>query len=120
MTQDKRATGNAAEYEACRYLQQQGLKLLERNFHCKGGELDLIMRDGHSIVFVEVRYRKNSHYGGALLSITRAKQRKLLHAANFYLQASKQHHLPCRFDVIAMQAARGGFAIEWLKNVIEE
>ena len=113
--------GNQAENLALQHLQQQGLSLLSRNYRCKGGELDLVMRapDG-TIVFVEVRYRRQAHHGGALESIDWRKQRRLLHAASHYLQRYRLSNQPCRIDVLAIQ---GGISeqpqIEWLRNAIQ-
>lgn len=108
--------GQEAEQFAATFLQQQGLKLLEKNYSCKFGEIDLIMRDSKSLVFVEVRLRKNSNFGGAAASITYSKQLKLRKTAEFYLQ---QHgNSPCRFDAILMQQASMD-GIEWIKNAFE-
>ena len=77
--------GNAGEDEALAHLQQHGLVLVERNFRCKGGEIDLIMRDGKGLVFVEVRQRAGRGFGGAAASVTPAKRRRLINAAQYYL-----------------------------------
>lgn len=111
---DKQLKGRLAEDAALAYLQQHGLQLVQRNFLCKGGELDLIMRDGHSLVFVEVRQRSSARFGGALASITPAKQRRMVHAAQTFLQ--RQPGLPaCRFDAVAIE----GSQIDWLKNILD-
>jgi putative endonuclease len=88
MTVNKKAIGDQAEQLACAYLMQQGLILLKANFSIRLGEIDLIMRDtaNDMLVFVEVRYRKNNHYGGAAGSVTVQKQRKIIKTAAFYLQ----------------------------------
>ena len=106
--------GQAGEDAALAYLQQQGLVPVERNFRCKGGEIDLILHDGAMLVFVEVRRRADARHGGAAASVTPAKQARLLRAAQFYLQ---RYRAPpaCRFDVIAID----GGAMTWLKNAIE-
>jgi putative endonuclease len=105
--------GQGGEEHALAYLQHQGLVLVERNFRCKVGELDLIMRDGGQLVFVEVRERSNPHYGGAAASITPAKQRRIVRAAQFYLL--RCHPLPpCRIDIVAIDGQR----INWLRNAI--
>jgi len=97
----KQLLGKAAEDAACDYLQSQGLHLVKRNFLCKLGEIDLIMKEGQTLIFIEVRFRKNANFGGAAASVTLNKQQKLQRAAQVYLQGLKQ--LPaCRFDVIAM------------------
>lgn len=107
--QDK---GQQGEDAALAYLLRQGLVLVERNFRCQGGELDLVMRDGASLVFVEVRRRQGRAFGGAAASITPAKQRRLVHAAETFLLRYPRVP-PCRFDVIAIDAGR----IEWLRDV---
>ncbi|MBI1890230.1 MAG: YraN family protein [Burkholderiales bacterium] len=110
----KQIQGQAGEEAALRYLLRNGLTLVNRNFRCKGGEIDLIMQDKDSLVFVEVRQRADRMHGGAAASITPAKQRRLINAAQFYLLRYRQ--VPaCRFDVIAID----GDELEWLKNAIE-
>jgi len=116
--------GRAAEDRACRYLQQHGLKLLQRNYHCRQGEIDLIMRDAGTTVFVEVRYRKSRHFGSGAESIDSRKQGKLLASAMHYLQNHRQAaNQPCRFDVISLSAGalRGTQTdeIEWISNAFE-
>lgn len=110
----KQLAGEAGEDRALHHLQQHGLELLERNFRCKGGEIDLIMRDGKTLVFVEVRKRADSRHGGAAASVTVAKQRRLIIAAQLFLQRYRMPP-PCRFDVVAIEAG----ALDWLKNAIE-
>lgn len=105
--------GQGGEDRALAYLQQQGLKLVERNFLCKVGELDLVMRDGAHLVFVEVRERNNPLYGGAAASISPAKRRRIVRAARFYLMRFAK--MPaCRIDVVAIDGGR----INWLRNAI--
>jgi putative endonuclease len=109
----KQRSGDAAEQQALLHLQAQGLQLVQRSFLCKGGEIDLIMRDGKHVVFVEVRQRSSKQFGGALASITPSKQKRLVHAAEVYLKNTKP--LPaCRFDVVAIE----GEELIWLQNVI--
>ncbi|HYC42341.1 MAG TPA: YraN family protein [Noviherbaspirillum sp.] len=110
----KQVAGEAGEEQALLFLQEKGLKLVERNFRCKGGEIDLVMQDGRELVFVEVRKRAGNDYGGAAASITARKQSRLVIAAQTFLQRYKMPP-PCRFDVIAIEGA----AMEWLKNAIE-
>ncbi|MBS1269105.1 MAG: hypothetical protein MAG794_00048 [Gammaproteobacteria bacterium] len=93
--------GRNAERRARRYLENQGLTCVEANYRCRFGEIDLVMRDQSTIVFVEVRYRKNKRYGGALESIDFHKQRKLRASAERYLQRRRVGvDFPCRFDVV--------------------
>jgi putative endonuclease len=110
----KQIQGQAGEDQALVHLQQKGLILVERNFRCKGGEIDLIMRERDMLVFVEVRKRAGSAYGGAAASVTARKQARLITAAQVYLQ---RYRMPpaCRFDVVAIDGA----SLDWLKNAIE-
>lgn len=112
-----RNTGGRAEQYALDYLKSQGLKLVTCNFLCRMGEIDLIMMHNKHLVFVEVRYRKNSHYGTPAATISRTKQSRLTRTANFYLQ---QHGLdiPCRFDVVAI-VAQPEVKVEWIQNAFE-
>lgn len=110
----KQVSGDAAEDAALAFLRGEGLRQVERNFRCKGGEIDLIMQDGDTLVFVEVRQRSKDSFGGALASVTRAKQRRLIVAAQIFLQ---RYRMPpaCRFDVIGYDGDR----MNWLKNAVE-
>jgi putative endonuclease len=110
----KQIEGEAAEERALRFLQQQGLTLVERNFRCKGGEIDLIMHEGKILIFVEVRKRADTSYGGAAASVTPRKQARLVIAAQTFLQRYKMPPA-CRFDVVAIDAD----SMDWLKNAIE-
>ena len=108
--------GADAEQIAATYLQQQGLALITSNYHCRFGEIDLIMRDGKTLVFVEVRMRSNANFGGAGMSITSSKQHKLARAAEHYLQ---QHgSAACRFDAVLMSKPSAE-NIEWVRNAFD-
>lgn len=109
----RQRSGAAGEQRALDYLQGQGMRLLQRNFLCKGGEIDLVMQEGRTLVFVEVRQRASGRFGGALASITPAKQRRIVHAAQVYLMGLGAPP-PCRFDVVAIEAGQ----LVWLKDVI--
>jgi putative endonuclease len=109
----KQAQGQAWEQVARRHLERHGLTLVEANFTCKGGEIDLIMRDGETVVFVEVRQRADRHHGGAAASITATKEARLVIAAQVYLQRYPAMP-PCRFDVVAID----GDQLDRLKNCI--
>jgi putative endonuclease len=111
-----REQGDAAELQARRHLEGRGLRSVAQNFSGRFGELDLIMRDGDTLVFVEVRYRRSSQFGGAIASIDAKKQRKLIATAQGYLQ-QHPHDGPCRFDVIAI--GEGANGVEWLQNAFE-
>jgi putative endonuclease len=105
--------GLAAEQIAATFLQLQGMTLLEKNFGCKYGEIDLVMRDANSLVFVEVRLRRNADFGGAAMSINLSKQRKLARSAEYYLQL--HGNCACRFDVILMRSVDIN-TVEWIQN----
>lgn len=107
--------GSTAEELAARYLQGQGLKLVERNFRCRFGEIDLIMREGRTLVFVEVRMRRSANFGGAAASITINKQAKLIKTAQHYL-AQHGGDPACRFDAVSLSAAETSAEIEWIKD----
>jgi putative endonuclease len=105
-------TGRAAEQLALRFLTDAGMQLKSRNYSCRMGEIDLILLDGDTLVFVEVRQRRNSAYGSAGESITSRKQGKLVAAAGHYL--ARQRKLPrCRFDAVLVDAQG---RIEWIRD----
>ena len=108
-------TGKHAEEQARAHLEQRGLRLLERNYRCKQGEIDLIMRDGEALVFIEVRYRKSAAFGSAVETVTAQKQNRLLATARHYLQASRVT-APCRFDVVGITGQTTEARIEWIKD----
>ena len=112
MLTPKQIQGATQEARACEYLQEQGLSLIIQNFSFKMGEIDLIMQDKNSLVFVEVRYRANKQFGGAAASVTKSKQRKIIKTALFYQQryAPKSN---MRFDVIAIESDND---IQWIPS----
>ena len=105
--------GEAAEATAAAFLTGQGLRIVARNFQCRFGEIDIVAMDGDMIVFVEVRQRASAAFGGALESITPAKQRKLVRTAEVYL-LERATQSPCRFDAVLVEG-KGG-RIEWIRN----
>jgi putative endonuclease len=109
--------GAAAEDTAAAYLVAQGMKLLERNYRCRFGEIDLIVQDGRTLVFVEVRQRSSAAFGGAAESITPAKQRKLLRAARHYM-AQHRDFPDCRFDAVLLDGRAQ--TVDWLRNAFGE
>lgn len=111
--------GDLAEALAATYLSQNGLQILERNYRVRGGELDLIALDGETLVFVEVRYRKNARFGGAAASIDARKQQRLIHAAQVYLlKHPRQAPRPCRFDCVLLDALHSA-QIDWIKDAFQ-
>jgi putative endonuclease len=115
MKLSKNNAGLEAEQLAATFLQNNGLKLVMQNYHCKYGEIDLIMKDAKTLVFVEVRLRTSSQFGSAGASITSQKQRKLTLTAQHYLQAYGD--CQCRFDAILMSKVDIQ-DIEWIRNAI--
>ncbi len=111
---ERSAQGRWAEAIAERYLAEKGLILIQRNFRTKIGEIDLIMQEEKTLVFVEVRYRKNNCFGGAIASVDRRKQIKLSRTAECYLAWNKKYaKIASRFDVVGISDA---LDIEWIKN----
>lgn len=118
----RRSTGTAYEQLAAEYLEQQGLQLILSNYHCRLGEIDLIMKDKDSLVFVEVRYRLSSNFVSPVVSINAAKQQKLLRTAMVFLKHHKlSDKVPCRIDLVGITRCRstGGLVVEWIKNAIQ-
>lgn len=115
----KQKRGVQAEQQALQYLQQQGLRLIDQNFACKTGEIDLIMLDQAYLVFIEVRFRSQSRYGSASSSITRGKQGKIRNTAARFLQHNPQHSQRlCRFDVVAIDATPDAPSpsVQWIQS----
>ncbi|MEC9339943.1 MAG: YraN family protein [Pseudomonadota bacterium] len=115
---DARARGAVAERIACDYLRRRGLDLAERNFRVRGGEIDLVMRQDETLVFVEVRARRSNQWGTAAETVTTRKQRRLLLAAQYYLQ-STGHVGPCRFDVVALTGEPGRERVDWIRDAFQ-
>jgi putative endonuclease len=112
-----KANGNLAEALSADYLQARGLRLIARNYHCRLGEIDLILADGPTLVFAEVRLRRNRDFGGAAESITAAKRQRILMAARHYLSGKPE--TTCRFDVLLLDALDAD-RIEWIKDAFGE
>jgi putative endonuclease len=121
--------GKLAENLACQYLEKQGLQLLNKNYQCRFGELDLIMQDKDSLVFIEVRYRNHPGFGSGAETVTTNKQSKIIKTASEYLQRhAKLAKYPARFDVISMSGNlngsiesnnASGLNIDWIKNAFD-
>lgn len=110
------ATGPRAEALAADYLARRGLTIVGRNFRTRFGEIDLIARDGRTLVFVEVRMRRSLRFGGAVESISAAKRERMIAAANGYL-ATLGREPPCRFDAVLMQRLDGA-SIDWRRDIL--
>lgn len=110
---DNLEIGQQAELVACHFLEKKGLKLLAKNYRCKLGEIDLIMLDQNDVVFVEVRARSSDDFGGAVESVTKTKQRKVIKTATHFLLAQKWlDKVECRFDIIGITQNQ----IDWIKD----
>ena len=111
-------TGDAWEFTACDWLQSKGLHFIAANVRERGGEIDLIMREGSTTVFVEVRYRRSAQFGGAAASVTQSKQHKLLQTARLWLARHNGSFdtVDCRFDVLAFT----GNDVEWFKDAFND
>lgn len=115
MSDSRQQIGRAAEDAAAALLTSHGLATVTRNYRCRGGEIDLIMRDGDTLVFVEVRFRRSQRFGGALGSVTASKQRRIVFAARHYLQSANWPG-PCRFDVVGVADASPP---EWIRDAFQ-
>ncbi|TLX20921.1 YraN family protein [Thermomonas fusca] len=114
---DRRACGDAVETAALGFLEAKGLRLLARNASTRGGELDLVMAEGGSVVFVEVRYRGSAAFGGGAASVDAGKRRRLVRAAQVWLLRHPRHaEAPCRFDVVAASGDPAAPAFDWLRD----
>lgn len=116
----KQRRGVQGEDQAARFLRDQGLLVLARNIHCRAGEIDLVATDRVSLIFVEVRLRGSTQYGGAAASVTPAKQRRLIRAAQFFLPRLRARYFggklpPCRFDVISIDHRK----LHWIKHAFD-
>ena len=105
--------GRLAEDRALGYLQRQGLHLVTRNYRCRIGEIDLIMREGRLLVFIEVRQRTHAQYGGAAASVGSVKQQRLWRTAEHYLTGLSDPPA-CRFDLVAID----GQSLEWIRDIL--
>ena len=115
----KSQIGKLAEHEAARYLKSHGLTVVGENFSCKLGEIDLIMTAGkRTLVFIEVRYRRDQAFGSALDTVTASKQSKLRRTAAYFLQTHPRYqHFNCRFDVVGINSKHPGAGqIVWIPN----
>lgn len=110
--------GDFFEQTALDYLLTQKLKLIERNFSCKLGEIDLIMREQEFMVFVEVKYRKSNYFGEPFEMVSPSKQQKICKTAQIYLQKHglNEYNTFCRFDVVSIKGPAASSEITWLKN----
>lgn len=115
-----RHKGTRWEQIAESFLHKRGLKTVERNYHGRIGEIDLVMLDRQTLVFTEVRYRENSRHGSGADSVTPAKQRRIIAAAQRFLQHRKVHQSQaCRFDVVSIGIEDGETVLNWIRNAFD-
>ncbi|TCK19063.1 putative endonuclease [Thiogranum longum] len=113
---NRKKTGDQAEVLACNFLQGHGLTLITRNFHCRGGEIDLVMRDRGVLVFVEVRYRRQTRFGRAAETVVRSKQVRIIRCAQYYMHCRHAWNDAARFDVVSIEGEADHPAIDWLRD----
>ena len=119
MTQQRQQIGKAGEKTVVRYLKKKGFKILEQNFTCPVGEIDIIVKDKTTIVFVEVKTRRSLSYGSARMAITPQKQRKISMAALYYLKTNQKMDQRARFDVVTVFSTGEEKAIDHIQNAFE-
>ena len=114
--QQRKFFGASAEDAALRYLSSHKLKLIERNYRCRSGEIDLVMLDGPTLALIEVRYRADTTFGGAAASVTWHKQRRIIAASRHLLLTRPEvRRFPARFDVVAVTPDSNGMRVEWIR-----
>ena len=120
-TLSRTGLGATGEELAISYLKKLGYRIVERNFRCKLGEIDVVAYDGNTLVFVEVRTKKSSHFGSPVSSVSYQKQRKLISLAKFYIKKHKLFNRSARFDVVGVRfGSDGSFRINLIQNAFEE
>ena len=120
MTLETRAFGKSGEAEAARFLRRRGYRIVDRNVRLWRGEIDLVAYDGEVLVFVEVKARRGTRYGGALWAVDARKRHRLTRLASEYLVKRKLGDRPCRFDLVLIQGSpRGSGTIELIQNAFE-
>ena len=108
--------GQKAEDMAARHLKRHGYKILERNYRTRSGEIDIIAREGETLVFVEVKARTSERYGSAKAAVTAHKQRQVSKVALGYLKMTDQSHAKARFDVVTVTRREGGHVLQLIRN----
>lgn len=117
---DPHLIGKRAEQQALQLLTGHGLQLVARNWHSRFGEIDLIMQEHATLVFVEVRYRSHSGYAGPIESVTKVKQQKIITTASLFLQQHpgwQQHD--CRFDIVGVTGTGHSLTLNWLRHAFD-
>ncbi|HUF41748.1 MAG TPA: YraN family protein [Verrucomicrobiae bacterium] len=115
----KQVLGREGEHVAEQFLRKKGYKVVERNYRCAAGELDLIVLDRRVVVFVEVKTRSGKGFGSPLEAVEFRKQRRMIRAAQFFLSANKLHQRDARFDVVGISWPGGEPLVEHIENAFE-
>lgn len=115
------ARGQQAEQQAAAMLRRHGLRIVDTNYRCRQGEIDIIARSEQHLIFVEVRYRQSDRFGGGAASVDFRKQQKLILAARHFLSQGRFSELPCRFDVIEASQGDGGHQLQfnWIADAFK-
>lgn len=116
---DRASIGRRGEDEAARFLESRGYKVLERNYRCRYGEIDIVARDGKTVVFVEVKTRGSDRFGAPTASVDARKQKKILLTSQFYIESNRLFDSDLRFDVVGIEMNGGKLAFELVKNAFE-
>ena len=119
MPEPRHVVGKAGEEAAVQYLCQQGYQILERNYRCRFGEIDLIARDGRTLAFIEVKTRRSQKFGPAAAAVTLEKQRHLVKASQVYLIQQRKAYEFCRFDVVTIELEAQKPRIELIKDAFQ-
>ncbi len=117
---NKRKVGDGTESLACRFLEEQGVRILEKNYMCRQGEIDIIAKDGRYLCFIEVKYRKDTTYGEPQEAVSYKKIQHICKVSKFYLYSKyKSYDLPVRYDVIAISPEDNIYTFKWIKNAFD-
>jgi putative endonuclease len=119
VSEQRRTVGKAGEEAAVQYLLRQGYSILQRNYRCRFGEIDLIARDGGTLAFIEVKTRRSQRFGPAASAVTFEKQHHLIKASQMYMTQMKRAYELCRFDVVAVEMDAHGLRIELIKDAFQ-
>jgi putative endonuclease len=116
---DRASVGRRGEDEAARFLESRGYKVLERNYRCRYGEIDIVARDGKTVVFVEVKTRGSDRFGAPTASVDARKQKKILLTSQFYIESNRLFDSDLRFDVVGIEMNGRKIVFELVKNAFE-
>jgi putative endonuclease len=119
MADSRQMVGKTGEAVAVEYLLQRGYRILERNYRCRFGEIDLIARDGKTLTFIEVKTRRSQRFGPAASAVTLAKQRHLVKASQLYMMHTGRNTESCRFDVVTVEMDGTTLRIELIKDAFQ-